>query len=166
MKDYRHYPLLLLCWLIHGCDSLQSVTNPIDLIRLDQLMALHESMASADLETKQSIAIEVIGRQTEPLNTQDTLKRAIVKAVPGHSFSDNNGALLLLQKLEPQALSISERRVWEWLSSQLHYRLALQGNVEELNRTVSSLREALSRAEEKLEILTRIERTVGPGATP
>ncbi len=64
--------------------------------------------------------------------------------------------------MEEKSLTNSQRHIREWLSPNLKYRLALRESNEELRQEMQAVRNALARAREKIEILTRIEETMGP----
>ncbi|MBD3649131.1 MAG: hypothetical protein HUJ31_17160 [Pseudomonadales bacterium] len=155
---------LLVCLLITltGCNSMRWQQTVDAWMRAGPL-ELVEQMSELDTpEERNRLAGAVQAELQQNSTDENILRLAIVRSLPGHYLSSDAEALVLLESLNEDALRESSRRIAHWLGPNLKYRLALRESNEDLQDELQSTQSALKRAREKIEILTRIERTMGP----
>lgn len=159
MPERRLFLFVLL--LLGGCANLSSM----NLFRHDgtALDAAGELVSPRTGPAKRAQLIDKIkARYHEDPSPDNTLALAVVYAVPGQPQSSNTRALALLNQLDTSKLTRASRLLADWLSNEVAYRDSLEHSNARLGNQLTSLKEALARAREKIEILTRIEQTIGP----
>lgn len=150
----------------------------------DDYLADIERLATGDPATQVEIFADAESRATLTPNPSTTLKFALVLATPGHSESDPRRAQSLLRELLAQSplmtpgeislaqiylQSVESRIVLESEARRLRQSTSRQAQTEEqaLNQRLATveaenrrLRSELADAEEKLEAITTIERSI------
>lgn len=155
---------LLGCLLttLAGCNSL-GWQQAMDAWMPEGPLALVTQMNQIEnTEERNELATSVLAEFEQEPTDENILRLAIIRSLPGHYLSSDEEALVLLESLNNEMLGKSRRSIVEWLGPNLKYRLALRESNKELRDELHSTRSALQRAREKIEILTRIERTMGP----
>lgn len=153
--------MLVVILLLGGCANLRE----FNLLGRDNaaLNAAGELVSpNSTAARRQKLITEIQTRYNEDPSPENTLALAVVYAVPGEPQSSNTRALALLNKLDTGKLTRQSRLLADWLSSEVAYRDSLEHSNDKLGGQVASLKAALARAREKIEILTRIEQTIGP----
>ena len=156
---------LLVVLLVGGCSSLNLV-NPFS--GPDTALMAAGSLTSPDLPDKQrkKIIEAVKLAYNEDPSAENKLALAVVYGIPGERPSSTHKALMLLNGLDTGKLSHRSKLLAHWLSSDLTYRESLEHSNAQLGDQLDSLKKALARAREKIEILTHIEQTIGPAPGP
>lgn len=150
----------------------------------DDYLADLERLATGDPATQIEIVADAESRATLTPNPSTTLRYALVLATPGHSESDAQHAQSLLRELMAQAplmtpvevslaqiylQSVENRIVLESEARRLRQSTSRQAETEEqaLNQRLATveaenrrLRTELEDAQEKLEAITSIERSI------
>lgn len=157
--------LLLLSITPAGCTTLNEWGNRVLSLPNEPPLALVTRMS--DLETREDrdrLAASVLAEYEDNPNDTNMLRVAIVRSFPGHELHDDKEALVLLESVRDQELSKSEQRISNWLDANLKQRVALRELNSALREDLQSAQQALEKAREKIEILTRIEQTMGPNS--
>lgn len=152
---------IALTLLVGGCANLASVNpfRPPD-VALDTAAALIAPDKTPD--QRRELIEQVESRYDADPSDENLLALAVVYAVPGQAQSSTKRALELLDKLDTAKLSRRSRQLADWLGSDVAYRDSLERSNRQLGDQLAAMKEALARAREKIEILTRIEQTIGP----
>lgn len=158
MRTFITFSLLAL---VSACANLEKV-NPFQAQRsaLDIACAL-VSPDITDIKREHMVA-EVQAKYDEDPSPENTLALAMTYAVPGQKQSSTRKALDLLDKLDTRKLSRQSELLADWLSAEVAYRDSLEHSNTNLATELATMKDALDRAQEKIEILTRIEQTIGP----
>ena len=147
--------------LVSGCANLKAI-NPFDDSR-SPLPVAHKliSQSIAPAERKRLVR-EVRDRYARHPTDENLLAAAVTYSVPGQPDASTTRVLAMLDRLDMSQLSRQSRMVAEWLGNEMAYRESLEKDNEVLSRERRALKDALARAKEKIDILTRIEQTIGP----
>lgn len=157
--------LLLISIIPTGCTTLHEWNNTILSLGQESPLVLVTRMNELDeRKERDRIARAVLAEYKIEPSDRNMLRLAIVRSFPGHDLHDDKEAIVLLESLDHQDLSKSEQRLVDWLDANLKQRIALRELNSALREDLSSVQAALARAREKIEILTRIEQTMGPNA--
>jgi hypothetical protein len=153
--------LALALALLAGCADLKTI-NPFR--PQDSSLDMACSLASPDKTAgeRRELVTRIETRYQQNPRPDNLLALAIAYAVPGQEQSSTRKALDMLDKLDTGKLSRSSRLLADWLSSDIAYRDSLEQSNSRMSGELARMGEALRRAREKIEILTRIEQTIGP----
>lgn len=164
----RHFMagwLLLVSLFPAGCSTLHAWNDTIVSLGRESPLVLVTRMNELDeREERDRLAKTVLAEYKTESSDRNMLRLAIIRSFPGHDLHDDEEAIVLLESLDNQGLSKSERRLVDWLDANLKQRIALRELNSALREDLSSVQSALDRAREKIEILTRIEQTMGPNS--
>lgn len=160
----NRYLLVLSVLLLGGCANFGFIPR---LQHQDGALAIASKLTSPDItQTQQANLVEDVNtRYSEDPSAEHLLALALVYAVPNQPQSSLAKALTLLDKLDTSKLTPGSRYLAKWLSSDLAYRDSLERSNTKLGSQVAdmaAMKAALAQARNKIEILTRIEQTIGP----
>lgn len=185
---------LLVCSL-SGCASLSprpaSITPVMqpDISPAETYLSLLAILSNSDPAKQSDVFFETEKSYTQAPTTMNSLRYAMALAVPGHPHSDAVQARKLLQQLlaTPERMSNAERYFAitllnmsdEWLKMQADNR-RLTATVDEKSRgqanlerraqsqadEIAKLRKALDAAQQKLDAIRDIERSISERSTP
>ena len=154
---------LFLLVSLGGCANFGGLKDSLPFWKRETTLSLVSRMETlSDPGDRKQLAQSVKARYREKPTAENALRLAIILSLPGQDFSDDGQALVLLEGIDPKTLSPADRRISSWLGLNIKYRLALRQTNKELHTDLKSTHKALERAREKIEILTRIEKTMGP----
>ena len=153
--------IFALVLMISGCAEMQSV-NPFRPAGTALETAGKLASPSTTKADRKQLIATVKARYDENPTAENLLALIVVYAIPGQEQSSNRKALALLNKLDTDTLSPHSRQLAVWLSSDVTYRESLERNNAQLGDQLANTKRALARAREKIDILTRIEQTIGP----
>lgn len=159
IRQLTMYSLAAL--VLTGCAQLPRLN---ELVSPSPLTIVTRMQALEDTKERNRLAQSTLDRYERSRSTENTLRLALVRSLPGHELSDDAEALVLLEALNEHNLTASQRRLRTWLQTHLKYRLALRDTNGELRKELRAANSALTRAQEKIDILTRIEQTMGPSS--
>lgn len=144
--------------LLSACSQL-----PIDSLWTDRTPLYIAAQLASDLpmEDKNALVDRVHAEYQSNPSNRNLLSVAVSHAIPGNKLSSTTLGLEFLGKVEVEDLDPRSQQFARWLNRELAYRLELEHENLEMARTVEETRAALARAQEKIEILTRIEKTIG-----
>lgn len=161
MPRLIHWPVLLVTLVLAGCANLQAI-NPFDESR-SPLTVAHKLVSSAYTPAERAALVKLVRtRYASNPTDENLLCAAVTYAVPGQPDASTTKVLALLDQLDTSRLSRHSQLVAEWLSSEMAYRESLEDDNKSMSEENRTLKDALARAKEKIEILTRIEQTIGP----
>ena len=153
--------IFALILMVSGCAEMQSV-NPFRPSSTALETAGKLASPSTSRADRNRLIATVKTRYDDNPSAENLLALIVVYAIPGQEQSSNQKALALLNKLDMDKLSPHSRQLADWLSSDVTYRESLERNNAQLGDQLANTRRALARAREKIDILTRIEQTIGP----
>lgn len=187
--------LLIACSFLIACESLTpirpstpvAVATPANSV-LDGYIELLAALSSTDRVRQSDVFYEVEKNQTQAPTTLNVLRYGIALVLPGHPNSDPvKGKRLLEQTLaNPERISTSEQAIAttmlniadQWLKTQAEMR-RLTATVDDRTRTqsnsdrrfqaqaeeISKLRKALDAAQQKLDAIRDIEKSISERST-
>lgn len=160
---WRNCIFLVAVLSVTGCAQLQSLPSLTD--RHFALRVAHQ-LTEPDLTEGQrtQLVTSVHTRYEERPNNENLLAVAVTYGIPGQAFSSTDIALEFLDKIDMEKLSASSRKLANWLKVEYQYRQELEANNGALTMSLENSQRALERAREKIQILTRIENTIGNGS--
>lgn len=153
--------VLALALMVSGCAEMRSV-NPFRPAGTALETAGKLASPSTTRADRNQLIATVKARYDENPTPENLLALIVVYAIPGQEQSSTQKALALLNKLDMDKLSPHSRQLADWLSSDVTYRESLERNNAQLGDQLANTKRALARAREKIDILTRIEQTIGP----
>lgn len=157
----EHGIIFALVLMISGCAEMQSV-NPFRPSSTALETAGKLASPSTSRAERDGLIADVKARYDKDQSAENLLALIVVYAIPGQEQSSNQKAMALLNKLDMDKLSPHSRQLADWLSSDVTYRESLERNNAQLGDQLAITKRALARAREKIDILTRIEQTIGP----
>ncbi len=187
--------LWIACAFLSGCESLAptkpatpiAAASPTNSV-LEGYLDLLAALSSTDRVRQSDVFYEVEKTQTQAPTTLNVLRYAIALALPGHPNSDPvKGKRLLEQTLaNPERINNSEQAVAttmlniadQWLKTQAEMR-RLAATVDDRTRSqsnsdrryqaqaeeISKLRKALDAAQQKLDAIRDIEKSISERST-
>jgi hypothetical protein len=185
----------LICCCLVGCESLTPRPAPVTVVApttnspVDPYLALSATLSDGDPAHQSDVFYEIEKSYTQAPTTMNALRYAIAFAVPGHPHSDPVQAKKLLEQLlaNPERVSNAEHSIAvtmlnvadEWLKLQADNRRLVatvddkshnQANLERRAQSqvdeISKLRKALDAAQQKLDAIRDIERSISERSTP
>ena len=157
----EHGIIFALVLTISGCAEMQSV-NPFRPTSTALETAGKLASPSTSRAERDGLIASVKASYDKDPSAENLLALIVVYAIPGQEQSSNQKAMALLNKLDMEKLTPHSRQLADWLSSDVTYRESLERNNAELGDQLTITKRALARAREKIDILTRIEQTIGP----
>lgn len=161
-KMWRNYIYLAVALSLIGCAQLQALP-PFT----DRQLALRVAYQLTDPDLAEGDRTELVTsvhtRYEQRPNNENLLAVAVTYGIPGQTFSSTDIALEFLDKIDMTKLSASSRKLADWLKLEYQYRQELEASNGALAMSLENSQRALERAREKIQILTRIENTIGSG---
>lgn len=184
----------IACCLV-GCESLAprpvpvTVVAPITNSPLDPYLSLLTALSDSDPAQQSDVFYEVEKSYTQAPTTMNALRYAIAFAVPGQPRSDPAQAKRLLEQLlaNPERISSAEhslavtmlnvasdslklqadnRRLVATLDDKTHNQANLERRAQSQADEIAKLRKALDAAQQKLDAIRDIERSISERSTP
>lgn len=185
---------LVLAYCLAGCESLTPRPVPVTVVAPDinpsePYLNILAALSGMDSVRQSDVYFEAEKSYTQAPTTMNTLRYAIALAVPGHPHCDALQAKKILEQLlaNPERMNTSERALAETMLNVADETIKLQADNRRLVATVDEksrgqanlerraqsqaeeivkLRKALDAAQQKLDAIRDIERSISERSTP